>query len=177
MHLGCISDKVRKSVRNASEMHPKWHFGKKSRDINAAIWYAPRILPFHSLLVMYKSSPPQICVTAQKKYLHPFSFWSFFCSCFLPKGVDVCTILYRTRFNKNAFQYDAYRPLVARISQHALLRGGGVPGSEGCTWSPLGRDVNRMTDRCKNIILPQNSFAGGNNVNTTQHHCFKCNLI
>ena len=26
--------------------------------------------------------------------------------------------------NKNAFQYDAYRPLVARISQHAPHRGG-----------------------------------------------------
>ena len=47
--------------------------------------------------------------------------------------------------NKNAFQQDAYRPLVARISQHALLRGGepglgGVPGqgvylAQGCTWS------------------------------------------
>ena len=24
--------------------------------------------------------------------------------------------------------------------------------------------VNRMTDRCKNITLPQTSFAGGNNV-------------
>ena len=35
---------------------------------------------------------------------------------------------------KNAFQWDAYRPLVARISQHALLPGG-VPGPEGGTWS------------------------------------------
>ena len=46
--------------------------------------------------------------------------------------------------NKNAFQYDAYCPLVARISQHALLQGlylsrgvylpgeGGVPAG-GCT--------------------------------------------
>ena len=33
--------------------------------------------------------------------------------------------------NKNAFQKDAYRPLVARISQHALLPGG-VPAG-GCT--------------------------------------------
>ena len=107
-------------------------------------------------------------------------------------------------YNKNAFQWDVYRPLVALISQHALLRGvyllgcvpgpggctclGGVSGPrgvylvlagctcpEGCTWSggvpgPGGGvpaqvlpSVNRMTDRCKNITLPQTSFAGGNN--------------
>ena len=31
--------------------------------------------------------------------------------------------------------------------------------------TPLDRDppVNRMTDRCKNITLPQTSFAGGKN--------------
>ena len=35
----------------------------------------------------------------------------------------------QSKVNKNAFQWDAYRPLVARISQHAhaLLLGGGVP--------------------------------------------------
>ena len=37
--------------------------------------------------------------------------------------------------------------------------------------------VNRMTDRCKNITLPQTSFAGGNNVidqkqlNRKEPHC------
>ena len=57
---------------------------------------------------------------------------------------------------------------------------GGVPGPGGvylpggCTWSggvylvggctcPGTPPVNRMTDRCKNITLPQTSFAGGNN--------------
>ena len=53
---------------------------------------------------------------------------------------------------------------------------GGVPGPRGvlvrggCTWSQGGvpgagvlPPVNRMTDRCKNITLPQTSFAGGNN--------------
>ena len=53
---------------------------------------------------------------------------------------------------------------------------GGVPGpGEGCTWSQGGvpgpggvpaqvlPPVNRMTDRCKNITLPQTSFAGSNN--------------
>ena len=36
--------------------------------------------------------------------------------------------------NKNAFQYDAYHPLVARIFQHALLPGEGVYlPSRGCT--------------------------------------------
>ena len=35
---------------------------------------------------------------------------------------------------------------------------GGVPGPRGCQVLPL---VNRMTNRCKNITLPQTSFAGG----------------
>ena len=32
----------------------------------------------------------------------------------------------------------------------------------GGGWDPF-IPVNRMTDRCKNITLPQTSFAGGNN--------------
>ena len=56
------------------------------------------------------------------------------------------------------------------------LVGGGVylvrwvcTWSEGCTWSWGGvpaqvlPPVNRMTNRCKNITLPQTSFAGGKN--------------
>ena len=57
---------------------------------------------------------------------------------------------------------------------------GGVPGLGGCTWSrregvpglggvpsPRGwcqvlPPVNRMTNKCKNITLPQTSFAGSN---------------
>ena len=46
----------------------------------------------------------------------------------------------------------------------------GVPGPGGCTWSWGGvpaqyspPPVNRMTNRCKNITLPQTSFADGNN--------------
>ena len=37
----------------------------------------------------------------------------------------------------------------------------------GCSPACTGADppVNRMKDRCKNIILPQTSFAGGNNLN------------
>ena len=40
-----------------------------------------------------------------------------------------------------------------------MLRGMGIPA---CTEAntPL---VNRMTDKCKNITLPQTSFAGGKN--------------
>ena len=66
---------------------------------------------------------------------------------------------------------------------------GVVPGPGGCTWSGgvpcpgegtwfwgvylvlggvpaqvLPHPVNRMTDRCKNITLPQTSFAGGKNM-------------
>ena len=50
---------------------------------------------------------------------------------------------------------------------------GSVPDHRGCTWSgvctwsgwgtcPGIPPVNKMTDRCKNITLPQTSFAGGN---------------
>ena len=43
---------------------------------------------------------------------------------------------------------------------------GGIPGPGGCTWSwgctcPGTPPVKRMTDKCKNITLPQTSFAGG----------------
>ena len=38
------------------------------------------------------------------------------------------------------------------------LGGGGIPA---CT--EADPPVNRMTDRCKNITLPQTSFAGGKN--------------
>ena len=41
----------------------------------------------------------------------------------------------------------------------------GLGGIPACT--EADPPVNRMTDRCKNITLPQTSFAGGNN-NTKQ---------
>ena len=44
-----------------------------------------------------------------------------------------------------------------------LPRGGGIPA---CT--EADPPVNRMTDRCKNITLPQTSFAGGNYNNNLQ---------
>ena len=37
--------------------------------------------------------------------------------------------------------------------------GGGIPA---CTAQHRAPPVNRMTDRCKNITLPQTSFGGGN---------------
>ena len=37
---------------------------------------------------------------------------------------------------------------------------GGLPGPRGVSGTP---PVNRMTNRCKNITLPQTSFVGGNN--------------
>ena len=89
----------------------------------------------------------------------------------------------KTAMYKIAFQYDAYCPLVARISQHVLRWGGacsrgclllGGACSQGgacilsqggaCLWSQgvciqacNGADppVNRITDTCKNINLPQ----------------------
>ena len=63
-----------------------------------------------------------------------------------------------------------------------------VPGLGGCTWSQEGTcpgtpPVNTMTNRCKNITLPQTSFAGGKNkvassgtsgtwTHNTDHHWF-----
>ena len=41
------------------------------------------------------------------------------------------------------------------------LPGGMYLPREGGTW-PGTPPVNRMTDRCKNITLPQTSFTGGN---------------
>ena len=36
--------------------------------------------------------------------------------------------------------------------------------------------VNRMTNWCKNITLPQTSFAGGNNIRLTQHTSHRINI-
>ena len=51
------------------------------------------------------------------------------------RSIQTCDLLSANySLNKNAFQWDAYRPLVVRISQHALLPGGctcqGVPAWE-----------------------------------------------
>ena len=65
----------------------------------------------------------------------------------------------------NAFQQDAYRPLVDCISQHALL-GEGVPGpGGGCLpglvgWYPTPLWTEFLTNTTENITLPQTSFAG-----------------
>ena len=59
-------------------------------------------------------------------------------------------------------------PSMHCMGGYLLLRRGGL---EGCLWSwgCIQHDhppppVNRMTDRCKNITLPQTSFAGVNKV-------------
>ena len=73
-------------------------------------------------------------------------------------------------FNKNAFQWDAYCPLVDRIpacTVGGVYLSGGVylPGGVSaweCTCPGTPPSVNRMTDRCKNITLPQTSFAAVN---------------
>ena len=80
----------------------------------------------------------------------------------LAKEIDPVEIL-KSILNKFAFQQDAYRPRVDRISQYALRRGGLLWGeSAGGEWYPSmhwGRtplpSVNRITDACKNITLPQ----------------------
>ena len=62
--------------------------------------------------------------------------------------------------NKNAFQYDAYRPLFTvwgvSLTETPLDRD--IPGHKHPrTETPLDRPplVNRITDRCKNITFPQ----------------------
>ena len=66
-----------------------------------------------------------------------------------------------------------YRPLIDRIPGAVSAQGGVCPGvsaQEGVTvWHLMHAGihppatVDRMTDTCKNITLPQTSFAGGNN--------------
>ena len=68
--------------------------------------------------------------------------------------------------NKIAFQYDAYRPLVDCISQHALCRGVSARGG----WYPSmhrGRPppcTEFLTHATENITFPETSFVGGNDV-------------
>ena len=53
---------------------------------------------------------------------------------------------------------------------YLVLGGGGVPGPGGggtCPGTPL---MNRMTNRCKNIALPQTSFAGDNDAQFNHRH-------
>ena len=104
----------------------------------------------------------------------------FYCSRSSPHISCSMKIQHNTRMHSNRMR----TARLLTVSQHALL-GRGVPAwgctclgvylpgavylSRGCTcpggvylprYSP---PVNRMTDRCKNITLPQTSFAGGNN--------------
>ena len=63
--------------------------------------------------------------------------------------------LIKRYFKKNAFQWDAYRPLVDRIPA-CTAQGGVCPGgylSRGVRQTPP--PVDRMTDMCKYITLPQ----------------------
>ena len=57
-------------------------------------------------------------------------------------------------WNKNAFQWDAYRPLVARISQHALLPGEGVP-AQMCTCPGEGVYLPRGGVPAQGVYLPR----------------------
>ena len=45
---------------------------------------------------------------------------------------------------------------------HVML--GYTPPCPIACWNTDPSPVNRMTDRCKNITLPQTSVAGGNNI-------------
>ena len=79
-----------------------------------------------------------------------------------------------------AAQYEHFHPIVTkkalplshRVNGPSLQEGVYIQGVGVCIqgnlhpmgvgWDPL-IPVNRMTDRCENITLPQTSFAGGNN--------------
>ena len=77
--------------------------------------------------------------------------------------------------NKNAFQWDAYRPLftVRGVSVlGSIYPGGGVVSVQAGSLSRVvsvqggslsGRPLGGQTDACENITWPQTSFAGGNN--------------
>ena len=56
-----------------------------------------------------------------------------------------------------------------------LDRGEGVSLAGGSPWQ-ADPPVNRITDACETITLPQTSFAGGNNMNYLQNnHCIISN--
>ena len=94
--------------------------------------------------------------------------------------------------NKNEFQQDAYCPLVDRIPwgvcplplQTPLpwLQTLPTPANEdppghvtcdACWVANPHPPVNRITDGCKNITLPQTSFAGSKNVDTVLKNDYK----
>ena len=53
---------------------------------------------------------------------------------------------------------------VPGLGGHLVWGPGGVPGPGGWWCQVLPPPVNRMTNRCKNITLPQTSFAGGKKI-------------
>ena len=60
-----------------------------------------------------------------------------------------------------------------------VCSGGSAPGGCGipaCTEADTP-PVNRMTDRCKNITLPQTSFVGGNERNWTDNANITCSIL
>ena len=69
----------------------------------------------------YSLGKPLVKVDLQRMHRNKLPY--FVCLTIEKKGSCLENI-----YNKNAFQYDAYHPLVARISQHALLRGVYLPG-------------------------------------------------
>ena len=62
---------------------------------------------------------------------------------------------------KNAFQYDAYRPLLT---------------VRGCLCPGVSIQGVSVTDRCKNITLPQTLFTGGKNVAHKCQTAFICGM-
>ena len=63
--------------------------------------------------------------------------------------------------NKNAFQYDAYHPLVARIFQHALLPGGGsVPAQQGMYLPSGGVYLPGGSVPAQGVYLPGGTCPG-----------------
>ena len=77
--------------------------------------------------------------------------------CLLGEGVCVCSGGCAWSWGESALRG------VSASGRCLLL--GGVPGPGGvCSWGVSGTPppVNRMTNRCKNITLPQTSFVGGN---------------
>ena len=105
---------------------------------------------------------PNKYVSDAKWSMHP-ARPTFLTACTLARQMMTLKIKVDVGRTKIAFQYDAYRPLVNRISRHALRLG----GSSCRGWYPSmhwGRPppalfTEFLTHATENITLPQTSFA------------------
>ena len=85
--------------------------------------------------------------------------------------LNLCRGIYPYNVNQNKWQTRMHSSRMRTTCTSSRPGGSpqGTPRADTPPWTrhPPGPGippVNRMTDRCKNITLPQTSFAGGNNI-------------